>query len=229
MPHTSTKKVSGKVWAISDIHGCYSQFMALLEKIQFSDDDFLFLLGDYIDRGPDSKKILDFVIKSPSHVKCLMGNHEEMMVMAYKDPENNEDWWIGNGGDAALKSFGKSSATKIPKKYITLIEKMPLFARYKNFILSHAGVNTNSKKDMFRNTTTNRAFVLWNRNVKEDKRGKIRIVVGHTPVSLSEAKLSAKTGKIMIDGGCSMGGKLIAYCLDTDEIVSVNGISYRKR
>jgi serine/threonine protein phosphatase 1 len=73
------------IWAISDIHGCYRTFEALIEKIGLCKEDELHLLGDYIDREPGSKEVLDLILKLKSenyHVHCLLGNHEIMLFHA---------------------------------------------------------------------------------------------------------------------------------------------------
>jgi serine/threonine protein phosphatase 1 len=73
------------IWAISNIHGCYHTFKALLEKIGLCKEDELYLLGDYIDRGPGSKEVLDLILKLKSenfNIQCLLGNHEIMLFHA---------------------------------------------------------------------------------------------------------------------------------------------------
>lgn len=72
-----------RTFAIADIHGCYSTFCALLDQIMLTREDELYLLGDYIDRGPDSKKVVDLIIQLQADgfaVKPIMGNHEQMLL-----------------------------------------------------------------------------------------------------------------------------------------------------
>lgn len=76
-----------KKYAITDIHGCNKTFQALLDKIAFTTADALYLLGDYIDRGPDSKGVFDtiFNLQETGHsVHCLRGNHEAMFLDSLK-------------------------------------------------------------------------------------------------------------------------------------------------
>ena len=76
-------------YAISDIHGCIATFKTLLDKIKFSKEDELYLLGDYIDRGPDSKGVIDhiwYLQKSGYQVHCLRGNHENMLLQEVINP-----------------------------------------------------------------------------------------------------------------------------------------------
>ena len=157
-----------------------------------------------------------------NNVYALLGNHEDMMLKCYKEPKYL-DWWLKNGGDTTLDSFGTSDPRKIPTKYIRWVKNLPLYFKYKNFVLSHAGLNYNGSEDPHSLTPSNREYILWNRNVKAPKDKNIRLIIGHTPVELSKAKKSRTTGKIMIDGGCARGGNLIAYCMDTNEMVSVRG------
>src|SRR5450759_5853294 len=98
-------------YAIADIHGCCKTFQALIEKLQIKGSDHLYLLGDYIDRGLDSKGVLDTIMNLGCKVVSLMGNHEDMWLRASAkmgDPvlcDANINVWMENGGQATLKSF----------------------------------------------------------------------------------------------------------------------------
>lgn len=131
---------------ISDIHGCHRTFEALLQKIGLEKSDELFLLGDYIDRGPASKEVLDLILKLKEenyHVQCLLGNHEEMMLHALLQPSSSEayTWKAWNGGVETLKSFGASSVLEVEQKYLSFIHSMPYFIEKEQFIFVHAGLN----------------------------------------------------------------------------------------
>ena len=204
---------------MSDIHGCLDQFKKLLLAIEFSDDDQMFIMGDCIDRGPKSKQLLSFIDRS-ENMHLMLGNHEDMLLQVVKNPRKL-DWWIGNGGQATLDSFGVTKVSDVPKKYINFLSRLPIVIEVDNFLLSHAGVDQHHPEPL-RSSATNKVYMLWNRDVRA-KRGAKRIVVGHTPKSLSEIKRSSTTNKIYVDGGCAYGGKLVAYCLDNDQIISVNG------
>ena len=71
-----------RILAIGDIHGCYKAFNALLQAVNPGRDDLLVMLGDYIDRGPESKKVVDRLIALPEELQVvfLAGNHEEMIM-----------------------------------------------------------------------------------------------------------------------------------------------------
>ncbi len=98
--------------AIGDIHGCFAQFEALLDSISLTASDHLILLGDYVDRGPDSARVLARIIElMTSHrVTPIMGNHEQMMLAA-RDSQDSWRDWMSNGGDATLRSYAGARAT----------------------------------------------------------------------------------------------------------------------
>jgi len=121
------------IYAISDIHGCYKTLQKLLNKLDgISTDNTYFFLGDYIDRGPDSKSVLDFLIdfrQQNNSAFILRGNHEQMMMDTFKkNSKENCFLWEQNGCRTTLKNFGVPTGDYnlvkyIPLKYIEFIEK----------------------------------------------------------------------------------------------------------
>lgn len=207
------------IWAIGDTHGCAKTLAKLYSKIS---PRRAYMLGDYVDRGPDSKGVIDFIMARPNTIIPLMGNHEDMMLDAYAAPHSSAfiHWSENAGGLETLDSFGVTDIRKIPRKYITWLKRLSIVRRFGNTILSHAGANLNAPRP-FALTEANRTWLMWNRKVKPPEDTSKIIVVGHTPVNLSKSKNSVVTRKVMIDGGCVYNGRLIAYNLDTKEIVSV--------
>ena len=96
-----------KTYAIGDIHGCNQQLIALLSTLNIQSDDTLIFLGDVIDRGADSKGVLDTIMQYQilCHVILIKGNHEEMMLGAVYEREYLKDW-LKFGGTETLQSFG---------------------------------------------------------------------------------------------------------------------------
>jgi serine/threonine protein phosphatase 1 len=96
-----------RILAVGDIHGCSVALETLLETVNPGPDDLLIMLGDYIDRGPDAKKVVERLIalQADLNIICLAGNHEEM-ILAWRDGNNTEalNWWA-NGGLATLRSY----------------------------------------------------------------------------------------------------------------------------
>lgn len=203
-------------FAISDIHGCNKSFLALLEKIQFSAADELYLLGDYIDRGPDSKGVMDSIFnlqQAGYQIHCLLGNHELMMLEAFSDDDddNNMDMWLMNGGVKTIQSFvTENEAPDIPDIYFRFVEKLKFYFEKDDYILVHAGLNFKSI-----NPLTDVDAMLWIRDWYEDidrqwLKGRM-IVHGHTPIGQQEIekqfKNVSKVPVVNIDGGCVFAGR----------------------
>lgn len=95
-----------RLLAIGDIHGCLTAFETLLLALQLHPTDQLVALGDYVDRGPDSRRVLDRVIllHELGRLIPLRGNHELMMLRARED-WRDEEFWRGHGGNEALASY----------------------------------------------------------------------------------------------------------------------------
>ena len=98
------------IYVCSDIHGQYSLYRKMLEGIKFSDNDELYLLGDLIDRGPESDKLL-LDVMSHDNVSCLVGNHELLMYAHYSGDKENDYWFYsGNGGKTTKHQLNQLTA-----------------------------------------------------------------------------------------------------------------------
>lgn len=205
--------------AVGDVHGCYKTLMALIDKLPHNR---LIFVGDLIDRGPQSKDVVDYVIKNNHY--CVMGNHEDMMT----EPAMNR-MWLNNGGDKTLKSYKDEEGNfvyefEIHKEWM---EKLPLVIEYKNFIITHSAVFGMWDIDHQSNEFITDA--LWNRNFNDKNtlpEGRINIF-GHTPVE----DVVEEDHFMMIDGGCfykssnyNKLGKLFAYDMDADVIYEQENI-----
>jgi serine/threonine protein phosphatase 1 len=109
--------------AIGDIHGCLRAFDAILAEIDPQPDDLIVTLGDYVDRGPNSKGVLDRMLELRERCRCvsLQGNHELIMLAARDDAEHFSDW-LKSGGKKALASYGANEdwqtfAESIPERH----------------------------------------------------------------------------------------------------------------
>lgn len=99
-------------WFVGDVHGEIRLLNSLLENILRFNPDRIVFVGDYIDRGPQAKEVVDRIMNLEGSVSCLMGNHELMMLNAMEDlgyGMNPIELWYYNGGEATLQSFGSSS------------------------------------------------------------------------------------------------------------------------
>lgn len=208
-------------FAISDIHGCVKTFVALLDQIGYSKGDELFLLGDYIDRGPNSKGVIDFIwsLQAKGHeIIALQGNHEQMLLDQFFSKEEDNDYHR-----ETLISFGASACVDIPIPYIEWMLHLPTHHLLDDYVLVHAGLN-------FRmvNPLQDRRAMLWIRYWYDDLDrkwlGKRIIIHGHTPITKDRVTamvtLSHRFPVIDIDAGCvyhQMEGRghLCALNLDT--------------
>ena len=210
-------------WVIPDIHACSKTLKHLIEhQIKPQKEDELYFLGDYIDRGPDSKGVLDYLISLENEdfkVGFLMGNHEEYLLNALKyevpdekhDASNKEnkhkEAWLAHGGDTFLKSFGETNLTNIAGFYFDWIKALKRFIVLEKFVLVHAGLNF--KPD---NPFEDREAMLWIRNFEVDPaRLNLRILIhGHVPRHIDHIRSSIKNKNntvIDLDNGIYLRGK----------------------
>ncbi|HAS39559.1 MAG TPA: serine/threonine protein phosphatase [Microscillaceae bacterium] len=233
-----------KQWVIADIHGCYKTFVNLLEyKVQLSQEDQLFLLGDYIDRGTGSKEIIDYIQdlqESGYKVYTLRGNHEDVLLRCYwaiqSDQWNAEidelyKGWLRHGGTATLKSFGVTSLDQIPSFYIQFLENLRYYYLTDQHVLVHAGLNfrrTNPFLDI--------ESMLWIKNfaVEAEKIENRRLVHGHDPKSLDYIKqcLNNRSLTIPLDNGCIYEGRggmgnLLALELHSNTLEVQRNVEYK--
>jgi len=98
-------------WFIGDIHGELELLDILLEAIGEHDPQEIVFIGDYIDRGPHSREVVERIMDLETPAACLMGNHELMLLSAFEDfafGYNPMELWYFNGAEATLQSFGLS-------------------------------------------------------------------------------------------------------------------------
>lgn len=102
-------------FAIGDIHGCLAALQVLGKELAFGDDDTVITLGDYVDRGPDSRGVIDFLLglQMRCRLVALRGNHEIMMLRARDDRSLLMDW-IACGGGSTLDSYGATGFQDVP-------------------------------------------------------------------------------------------------------------------
>ena len=111
-------------FAIGDIHGCINTLRSLIEEqIKPEPGDIVYFLGDYINKGPDSKGVLDYLLSlktSNLSIKCLRGNHEQYLLDALQYPWE-EVGFRSRGGQETLRSFGSRQVQDIPEQHIDFI------------------------------------------------------------------------------------------------------------
>ena len=193
-------------FVIPDIHGCALTLQRLVEEvIQLGATDTLYLLGDYIDRGPRSREVLELIRywrDAGLTINALRGNHEEMLLDACRDRASFRLWMI-NGGFATLASYGVEDACEIPISHRTMLAGLPLYLELEDAVLVHAGLNF-ELDDPF----SDREAMLWGRpsGVDSVKLGGRKLICGHTPKTRQAIEASLATGLITLDNGCVYAG-----------------------
>jgi serine/threonine protein phosphatase 1 len=208
-------------YVIGDIHGCLDELRYLIEGLPLNSGDRLIFLGDYVDRGPNSKGVLTYILelqkREDLEIICLKGNHEDMFLDYLGLPGQHGDMFLYNGGYATLISYGvhsKQSAldeiiAEISPDHIDFLKNLRTYYVMKPFICVHAGVHPG--KPLEKQTDSD---LLWIRNEFIDNPHRLPYLVlfGHTPrVSV----LFDIPYKIGLDTGLVYGNKL--SCLEVTE------------
>jgi serine/threonine protein phosphatase 1 len=189
-------------FVIGDIHGCAETFKSLLhDDLEIAKEDEIYLLGDYIDRGIDSKGVVDEILRlrhAGYDIYAIMGNHEYMLLDSI-DSIRGEWNWMMNGAKSTLKSFGTESAAELDSKYLDFFRELDYYYLLDDFAIVHGGFNFELD-----NPLDDKYSMVWIRNEITDteKLGGRRVIVGHTPRPLEHIRKTLAEDKIMLDGGC---------------------------
>jgi serine/threonine protein phosphatase 1 len=209
-----------KIFVIGDIHGCFGQLCALMDKIpiNFSRDQLIFI-GDYIDRGSDSIEVVDYLIDLKKQLPgtiFLKGNHEDMLEN-YLDGSDRFTYLL-NGGqrtlDAYLNHPNNPGGYPVPSAHLQFFNSLHLYYQTDDYIFVHAGlrkkVPLESQKKM---------DVLWIRDefIYSDFDFGKRVIFGHTPFK----EPLMQTNKIGIDTGAVYGNRLTCVQLPEIDFFSV--------
>lgn len=226
-------------YVIADIHGCYPEFLTLLEQIRFSEADTLYLLGDLVDRGPEPIPLLQDILCRPN-VCPFLGNHEYMMLTVLRrlsveiTPENAETHltaadltgylhWTRDGGQVTARQFQRLGR----EEQLELLDFLEEFSLYeevsvggKRYILTHAGLH-HFRPDRPLEDYGLEDFLFhrpdYSRRYFPDQA--TFLVTGHTPTqSIHQDKqplIYREQGHIALDCGCVYGGRLAALCLES--------------
>jgi diadenosine tetraphosphatase ApaH/serine/threonine PP2A family protein phosphatase len=212
------------IGVIGDVHGCYNTLCELYSKLIVHTNE-IYTVGDLIDRGSDSKGVIQFCIDN--NIKSVMGNHEDMLIKTIRKArhetvpgyETNLSNWVWNGGDKTIHSY-LGNDSKSFRKFVDefrdcghydFISKLPLKTELGKCIITHGGIIKN--KPLYN--------VLWNREIPV-KLDKIQII-GHTS---SKEVNYFPNHYINIDTGCVFSGKLTRIIINdtTRKIVKIISI-----
>jgi diadenosine tetraphosphatase ApaH/serine/threonine PP2A family protein phosphatase len=180
---------------ITDIHGCYDQLLEMMDIANTWNDDpkkFIFL-GDYVDRGPDSAMVIQYMIDHPEFI-CLKGNHEDMM-----EGTHGSGMWLRNGGVETLQSYtGVSDKTRAT--HLEWIKALPLYYEDEHRIYVHAGLQPGIELE-----NQSAIAMIWIREEflhSDYDFGKL-VIHGHTP----RRQVDIKPNRINLDTGGVFGNK----------------------
>jgi serine/threonine protein phosphatase 1 len=217
---------SGRLFVIGDIHGCTPELARLLDAIPARSGDTIAFVGDYIDRGPDSRGVVDLLLRwrtrTPARPVFLRGNHEDMALGFLGRGGEWGEAWLRNGGTATLRSYGVDPnipptdvATRIPPAHVEFMAATELRFAWGDYRVVHAGI---------------RPGVAWEDQCVEDLLW-IRedfldhphdlgatVIFGHTPHRRVVVGLPYKVG---IDTGCVYGGALTCLALPEGRVYQV--------
>jgi len=195
-------------YAIADLHGRFDlveRAFAEIAKRAAGHRFKIVTLGDYVDRGPASRQVVEFLMNAQQcgDVICLKGNHEDMMVGAIKG-DYESDWWISNGGGTTMASYGEQP----PKSHIEWMERLPLSYTDGKRIFVHAGVDPTLP--MSEQTEQN---LVWSRVGKKINYSHPEgfVVHGHTPFEDGPIVL---LGRANMDTGAVWTGRLVIAVFD---------------
>jgi serine/threonine protein phosphatase 1 len=164
------------IFAVGDIHGRFDLFqMALAEIRSRKAGATIVFLGDYIDRGSDSRQVIAALMAGPPEGEtwvCLKGNHEEMMCKVHRG-DGPWDWWCRNGGTQTLQSFGYP----IPPAVLEWCDSLPVAHETRHHFFVHAGINPDVPI-----TAQSADDMLWIRRKFLEHEGPlpVHVVHGHT-------------------------------------------------
>lgn len=198
------------LFAVGDIHGCAFELNQLIKKLPLDKNSTLIFLGDYIDRGPDSKGVIQTILelRQQYRVYTLMGNHEAMLLEFLRDPSSAmAGFFVLNGGSATLASYVTEGAQySIPKDHLEFYQNLhPLFESDKHLFV-HAGIPDIPISQI--DPAEHFESLLWMRHPFLNSTydwGKI-VVHGHTP----RQQVTVSANRINMDTGCVYGGFLSA-------------------
>ena len=229
-------------YVVADIHGCYEEFKELMQKINISKKDHLYILGDTLDRGPEPMKVL-LNLMNRHNMTYIIGNHDYLFLYFISKLELNlsktegmseEDIsdfqsYLEDGGLSSIEAFMKLSEEE-KQTVCDFLKEGNVYGDVmigdKRYVLVHAGIS-GFREDKALDEYDFLDFICertdYSRRYYRD--GSTYVITGHTPTMYINADSSPNVyignGHIAIDCGCVYGGKLAAYCIEDGSIVYI--------
>ena len=226
------------IYAASDLHGCsVDSFLGLLEQAGFSEKDFLYILGDVVDRGEHGAELLSWITQQ-SNVQLLLGNHEDMLLnCAFLFDEVTEEnleeltqdqlfWlrnWMRNGAAPTIAGFRKLLAEdpELVEGILEYLREAPLYACLEvggmEYVLVHSGIGNFRLRKRLKSYS--RHDLLWERPTPDVRYYPDKTVIfGHTPTAFYGEEYRGREFRtdtwICIDAGAAMGESPMLLRLD---------------
>jgi len=208
-----------RLFAIGDIHGCHLALKALIEAIDPQPDDTIVTLGDYVDYGPDSRSVIDQLIRLSRRCRLvpLLGNHEEMLLQSLESDSALRSW-LDLGGDQTLLSYPYDGTNIIDPAHVEFIRGCLDYFETDGSIFAHANCDPDLPMDRQPSLKLRWEFL----DPARDRRyvsGKL-VIVGHTPQTGGEVLDLGHL--ICIDTDCSRGGWLTGLEAKTKKVIQAN-------
>ncbi|MEM6469136.1 MAG: metallophosphoesterase family protein [Planctomycetota bacterium] len=212
--------MSARLIGIGDIHGCRNALETLLEAVAPGPDDTIVTLGDYVDRGPDSRGVIDLLIEvsESSRLVGILGNHEEMMLDVLHHGVSHHAW-LKYGGIETLESYGFTGDLDfLPKSHIDFFASLGDYYESEDFFFTHAAYDPELPLDQ-----QEVEMLRWHPLTEGIPGGHMSgrtAVVGHT--ANRDGEILDTGHLICLDTYCYGGGWLTAMELTTREIWQAN-------
>jgi len=204
-----------RLLSIGDIHGHLSALNALLEIVRPKDDDQIVFLGDYVDKGPNVKGVIDRLLEIAvtPNVVFLRGNHDQMMSDAIRNVSNIPAWQ-DLGGEMPLASYGEGSLANVipivPAEHLRFLDEVCAdYFETPDYIFVHGGI-----RSFLEPSQEDRERLLWTTLSMATEHASGRTVIcGHS--SQPNGEIADLGHTICIDTGIARGGWLTCLALDT--------------
>ena len=190
--------MAGRTIAIGDIHGCATALETLLETLAPTSDDLIITLGDYVDRGPESRRVIDLLLDLEQRCEliALLGNHDLMLLRSIEH-EIAHKFWMQVGGVQTLASYG-GSLEKIPPDHLEFFHRLVPYHETDEFLFLHANYNPDLLLD--EQTEENLFWKHVSRDFPAPHSSGKRAFVGHTPQK--DGRVAIHDHIVCVDTGC---------------------------
>jgi serine/threonine protein phosphatase 1 len=216
----SIRKPKGRIFAVGDVHGCADELRALLQQLPVDRDSTVVFVGDYIDRGPNSRGVVDTVLELGEYCNtvCLLGNHELMLreFLDGSDPVRVARF-VYNGGSSTLASYADDEGRYVfPPEHIEFFQSLKYYHVDGEYCFVHAGLPVDVDQI---DLDLHGEEMVWMRRKGGDADPELSKIVVHGHSTSYEVEITPR--RIGLDTACVFGRKLSAIDLETKKVYQV--------